>query len=232
MSTIVTLLSLFFLTLALTGWYRHYAISKNILDKPNHRSLHNAPIPRGSGIIFIIVWLIFVTTVAFLKTWVQFSHFFLLVPGVLIVAVIGFWDDCHTLRPKWRFTGQIAAAAIVALVLKTMPLISIEGHQVNFGLFGMILTVACITWSTNLYNFMDGVDGLAGTEALFVYGIGGTLVWYSGGHGLAILAWGLSAVVAGFLVWNWPNAKVFMGDVGSTCLGFSVNGCMNQIYGT
>ncbi|MBL4622818.1 MAG: hypothetical protein JKY89_10505, partial [Immundisolibacteraceae bacterium] len=79
-----------------------------------------------------------------------------------------------------------------------------------------------MVWSTNLFNFMDGTDGIASFEAITIYGVGGAVLWLHGAHQLALLAWIIVASVAGFLVWNWPKAKIFMGDVASSFLGFMV----------
>jgi Fuc2NAc and GlcNAc transferase len=83
-----------------------------------------------------------------------------------------------------------------------------------------VLAVLALVWLTNLYNFMDGIDGLAAGEAVAVAAAGGALLWSSGEAGLASVAWTTGAASAGFLLWNWPPARIFMGDVGSGFLGF------------
>jgi len=85
--------------------------------------------------------------------------------------------------------------------------------------WGSILAGVAIGWSVNLYNFMDGIDGLAALEAIFVFGVGGYLIWHAGGYAFAMLAWVLVVLILGFLVWNFPPAKIFMGDIGSAFLG-------------
>jgi Fuc2NAc and GlcNAc transferase len=93
---------------------------------------------------------------------------------------------------------------------------------IYWGWFGYIFMALALLWSTNLYNFMDGIDGIAAVEALFVFGFGGYFFWCSDGHELANIIWSMAAIVMGFLLWNKPPAKIFMGDVGSTLLGFLV----------
>lgn len=95
----------------------------------------------------------------------------------------------------------------------------------NLGSFSWILwlfTLIGVIWSINLFNFMDGIDGVASLEALFVLGVGGFICWVEGAPELALLAWAMVALVIGFLVWNWPKAEIFMGDVGSYTLGFLI----------
>lgn len=87
---------------------------------------------------------------------------------------------------------------------------------------GGILAILAIVWSTNLFNFMDGTDGIAAMEAIFVLGIGGFFLWNAQAAGMAMITWVLGTSVAGFLIWNKPRAKLFMGDVGSATLGFII----------
>ncbi|HEU0080065.1 MAG TPA: hypothetical protein VFQ76_20630, partial [Longimicrobiaceae bacterium] len=88
------------------------------------------------------------------------------------------------------------------------------------GVGGALLAVVALVWLTNLYNFLDGIDGIAGGEAVAVGGVGGALLWAAGERGLAAVALVAAAAGAGFLVWNWQPARIFMGDVGSGFLGF------------
>ncbi|BAW80869.1 glycosyl transferase family protein [Candidatus Nitrosoglobus terrae] len=143
-------------------------------------------------------------------------------PGAILVAAIGYMDDHHNLSPLVRILVHFMAALITLYFLLHIPpsydsLKVLSSHWLK-GL-GLILL---IVWSINLFNFMDGIDGLAGAEACFIFLIGGGWLWEVGAHHYAYFAWLLVATVAGFLVWNWPPAKIFMGDGGSGFLGFLV----------
>ena len=98
----------------------------------------------------------------------------------------------------------------------------IHGQLMGFGALSVLTAIWAIVWSTNLYNFMDGTDGLAAVEAITVYGVGGFLLWHQAAYPLVVVVGVIVVTVCGFLVWNWPKAKIFMGDCGSTFLGFLI----------
>lgn len=138
-----------------------------------------------------------------------------------MVSGVGWIDDRQSLSAGVR--GSIhTAAAIWALVwLGGLPQLRVGFASIPLGGLGWVLAGFGIVWLTNLYNFMDGIDGLAGMEAVSVGLAAGTLALAAGDHGLAAVSWLLASASAGFLVWNWPPAKIFMGDVSSGLLGFS-----------
>jgi Fuc2NAc and GlcNAc transferase len=147
----------------------------------------------------------------------------LLVGGAL-VAVIGFMDDHADVLPRWRFAVQVVAATVLISALGGMPPVVIGSTVIDLGWSGDVLSGVFLIWLVNLYNFMDGIDGIAGIEALTV-SLGATiLLWLDGDTGLAVLAAVVGAAALGFLIWNWPPAKIFMGDVGSGFLGFIFGG--------
>jgi len=220
-TVLLSIIILFLCSVLFTGCYRRYALSHNIVDIPNERSSHTIFKPRGGGVVFIALWLVYVIFV-YLIGQISLLHAMLFVPSVAMIGIIGYWDDRKNLPARWRLLVQVVAAMIVIILLGDFPIITLANYKFALGVAGSILAVFMIVWSTNLYNFMDGIDGIAGVEALFVYGVGGWLLWFSDGYALAILAWGLAAAVAGFLCWNWPKAKIFMGDVGSAGLGFLI----------
>lgn len=191
------------------------------MDVPNARSSHQMPTPRGGGIVFVALWLI-AALLAWFRGELSFDSALLLLPGVILVAGIGYWDDLYDLSPLWRLLVHVIAALIAvygALIVAAnhsgWEIFSRQG-------FGAACAVFVIVWSINLFNFMDGTDGLAGMEACFVFIAGGWWLWQAGAQNYAFLAWMLVATVAGFLAWNWPPAKIFMGDGGSSFLGFLV----------
>jgi Fuc2NAc and GlcNAc transferase len=205
---ILFLFILFTLSWLLIGCFRIYALKKDLVDKPNHRSSHTITTPRGAGIVFMILWLTAVIT-SYCFGYINIDKLLILLPGSILIGVISYLDDCRGMSAKLRLIIQFAAAII--------SLIALGGY---LGWLGSVLAAIAIIWSVNLYNFMDGIDGIAAVEALFVFGIGGFLIWRAGGQELAVLLWGMGTIVAGFLLWNFPPAKIFMGDSGSALLGF------------
>jgi Fuc2NAc and GlcNAc transferase len=149
----------------------------------------------------------------------------ILATGAFLVSVIGYWDDHKSLSAKSRLLVQIIAAGFTALFGDIAHLHLFSYQAIHLGWMSFPLVLFILVWSTNLFNFMDGLDGLTGTEALYVLGAGGLLFWFKNqpeSAEVAVIIWALAFAVAGFLVWNWPKARVFMGDVGSYCLGFLI----------
>jgi Fuc2NAc and GlcNAc transferase len=143
-------------------------------------------------------------------------------PAVFLITLVGFLDDRYQLRARLRFLAQLIATVYVLAIIGSFGSLDLGSAVINLGLFGYIFTTLALLWSTNLYNFMDGIDALAAVEALFIFGFGGYFIWCAGGIGFAYAIWAVAFIVIGFLVWNRPPAKVFMGDAGSTTIGFLV----------
>lgn len=119
--------------------------------------------------------------------------------------------------------NTISTATLSGLYIPDLHIFSFT--PLTLGSFSWIIwifTLIGVVWSINLFNFMDGIDGLASIEAIFVLGVGGFICWMGGAPELALLAWAMVALLIGFLVWNWPKAEIFMGDVGSYTLGFLI----------
>lgn len=219
---LISSLSLYLIAVACIPLYRNFAFSRGILDVAGHRSSHQGVTPRGGGIVFFILWLLS-TLMGFWYGLYTSSLLLAFIPGTLLAAAVGYWDDYHSLSPKLRLVGQLMAALLFLMALGKMGVLQcFIGTTLNSAWIIGPLVVLAVVWSINLFNFMDGIDGLASLEALFVLGIGGFIFWQSGVPMLALLAWSMVVLVAGFLVWNWPKATVFMGDVGSYCLGFLI----------
>jgi len=143
-----------------------------------------------------------------------------LVGGGLFIAVAGWFDDHFGLTAWLRLLIHFAAAAWALWKLNGMGPLHLGWITWNWGWGGQLVALVGLVWMTNLYNFMDGIDGIAGTEAVCASGLGGLLLAWVDLGGLAAGALALTGASAGFLAWNWPPAKVFMGDVGSGFLGF------------
>jgi len=209
------------LSWTLTRYFLSFALDRGIMDIPNGRSSHVTPKPRAGGISF---FLIFTSAVFILLSLHLLSvrETLALSCGILI-AMIGYWDDRSGLSPVFRIVVHITAAALAVYFLDGLAPIHL-GFAIYLPPAAVAVIAVCsLVWLTNLTNFMDGIDGIASVEAITTAGICGILIVHrSGFNGLAILFCVLAAAVAGFLVWNWPPARIYMGDVGSGFLGFTL----------
>ena len=140
-----------------------------------------------------------------------------------LVALVGFLDDRHSVRPGVRFVVHAAAALWALIWLGGLPPLVFGEHLVELGAAGYLIGVLGIVWVLNLFNFMDGIDGIAATEAVFITCAGAVLGLIAGrASEVPAAAAVLALASAGFLCWNWPPAKVFLGDVGSGYLGYVI----------
>lgn len=203
------------------GRFRVYALTKGLLDNPNARSSHTLATPRGGGLVFVLLWLVAGAGSVLLGVW-SFPQALAFLPGALLLAGVGYWDDHHDLPARWRALVHFGMAGGSVMALGGVDAVGLGVTDLPLGWLGAGLAVFAVVWSINLFNFMDGTDGIAGVEVLFVLGVGGFFLWQAGGAALAIPAWVLAAAVAGFLLWNWPRARIFMGDVGSSVLGLLI----------
>ena len=212
----------FAIAMIATGLMLRYALQRRLIDVPNPRSSHSSPTPRGGGMAIVVAFLGAVLALAFTKH-LDGKIALALAGGGGVIALIGFLDDRRTLSAGARFAVHVAAAALVVAVLGGIP----GPELANWGLHGVWLgatiAVLVLVWTTNLFNFMDGIDGIAGGEAVFIAGAGAWINWRHGGDaGLTVAMLSLGAATSGFLRWNWPPARIFMGDVGSGFVGFSL----------
>lgn len=210
---------------ALTHVLRRYALHKSLLDIPNGRSSHTLPTPRGGGVAIVISYL--VALVWMLWAGLMGRDLFLAMFGAgALIAALGFLDDHGHIAARWRLLGHFFAAAWALSWLGGLPAISVFGMTLDPGLIVNVLTAFYLVWLLNLYNFMDGIDGIASVEAICVC-VGAAIIYAL--SGVATLVWLpilLACAVAGFLFWNFPPAKIFMGDAGSGFLGIML-GCLS-----
>lgn len=204
----------------LTGLLRRYALARSLMDIPNARSSHDKPTPRGGGVAIVVTVLLGLLLLSMTSS--MGVPIVLAVGGAgALVAVVGFLDDHGHIAARWRLLAHFSAAGWALAWLGGLPPLPLPGVTVDLTWFGHVLAAIYLVWMLNLYNFMDGIDGIASIETITVC-LGGILllvlyvpdalmpVWV-----LALLA----AAVAGFLIWNFPPAKIFMGDAGSSFLG-------------
>ena len=209
------------LSLLLTSVLRRYALRRSIMDVPNERSSHSVPTPRGGGVAIVVTFLVCLVLLGYLQVQPYVWLTGLLGSGGL-VAVIGFMDDHGHIAARWRLLGHFVAALWALFWLNGLPAFYILGFSINLGWVGHALAAFYLVWMLNLYNFMDGIDGLASVEAISAcLGMCAIYIFF----GFENLVWTpaiLAMAVAGFLFWNFPPAKIFMGDAGSGFLGITL----------
>ncbi|EKD55047.1 MAG: hypothetical protein ACD_60C00028G0044 [uncultured bacterium] len=209
----------FLFTIFMTWVIRCHALRKAILDIPNERSSHRIPTPRGGGIAIVLSFLISLTGL-YLAGWIDANFTVALIGGGLIIAITGYCDDIYSLKARSRILLHILAAMWALYWLGGFPVLDIGIEKITLPHMGYLLALITIIWCTNFYNFMDGIDGLAGSEGIFVALASGIALSLMGAFHLSIVMYLLTASILGFTVWNWPPAKIFLGDVGSGFLGF------------
>jgi len=191
------------------------------IDVPNERSLHSTPTARMGGIAMVAAFVLSLTSWAFLAAGeVFFAGLVWTVPlFALAMSGLGLWEDLSGLSPLFRFLVQIAcAAAILLLLAMRVPWFRVEGYTLP-PVFWIPLAAFWVVWMLNLYNFMDGIDGLASGEAAVAASFFFLVFARYGESGWAVANLLVAAASMGFLVHNWPPANVFMGDTGSYFLG-------------
>ena len=213
------LLSLLFIFAFISSWFitlmiRKWAISKRLLDKPNTRSSHTRITPLGGGIAVVTCWYAVIFILFFIRPdLIPEKLFYALLPGLLLLF-IGIRDDARQISPWIRLASQAVVAGTSIFFLGGLS-------EVDFGIciwqspiIINLLTFFVFLWFINLFNFYDGIDGNLGSESIAICLMSVLLV---PSNPLLFLI----ACVGGFLVWNWQKAKIFMGDAGSTFLGFN-----------
>ena len=214
------------LAAVLTGFLRRYAVAKSLMDIPSARSSHTVSTPRGGGLSIVIVFLLGLPVVSGMGLLAPEAMWAILGAGAL-VALVGFLDDHGHIPARWRLLTHFIGAAWGLYWLGGLPPLAFSVPTSNLGIQtidlgwpGQILALFYLVWLLNLYNFMDGIDGLASIEAITVC-LGGALLYLLGfetyGYWSAPIL--LTIAVAGFLFWNFPPARIFMGDAGSGFLG-------------
>jgi len=206
-------IALFLLSFILTYFIKEHAIKNSLVAEITERSSHTIPTPHGGGIAIAITWFIGLSTLFFTNE-IDTSLYYALMTGI-IISVVSYFDDLFELSAKVRLITQALVALLGLYFLGGFEKLDLFFFSVENQIITNIFAFIMIVWFINLYNFLDGIDGYAGSEAIFL-GLGGYIL-FGGDHFLVLIA-----AVFGFLIWNWHKAKIFMGDVGSTLLGYNV----------
>jgi UDP-N-acetylmuramyl pentapeptide phosphotransferase/UDP-N-acetylglucosamine-1-phosphate transferase len=194
----------------LTGLATWYAARVGLVDQPGERHSHRHPTPRGggAGLVLAVVAVTSLLAQASLPAW--WLH--CVAPGFVILAVTGWWDDHRSLSVRSRLFVQLAVTVYL--------LVCMASDTPLEGVIPVLTAGVFVLWMTNLYNFMDGSNGMAGLQGVFAGSVLAALFWQAADVPSSLLALLLAAACAGFLPWNTGRARVFMGDVGSLALGF------------
>src|SRR5579862_417503 len=219
MEIILTCLFVFILSTFITYLVRFLAIHKNILDIPNERSSHEIPTPRGGGIAIVICFNLSLIWFAIMGM-ISLNFVCALVGGGILIALIGYYDDIYSVKARTRIIVHLLAALWAVYWIGGFSTLDLGTWKFVLHGKGLFLAVIGIVWCINLYNFMDGIDGLAGSEGLFVASASAVAFWFLHDFNLLLTTCLLAAAIAGFTIWNWPPAKIFLGDVGSGFLGY------------
>lgn len=229
-----------------TEWLSHRDSRVGLLDLPNERSLHEVPTPRTGGLAVIGSLLVGLAAVSLGDAWptneeaggwAGWPISVWIIALTALLATVSFFDDRAGLPIVIRFGVHLAAA--VTLILGPRVVMSqVEVPRlgtVELGWFSVVVSIAFLVWMTNLYNFMDGMDGFAGGMTVLGAGFLASLAWHGGHRVILALSLLLAVAALGFLAHNFPPAKIFMGDVGSVPTGFLIGalillGCRDRLF--
>lgn len=207
-------------TVVLTPVARRYAMWRGLIDQPGPRRSHDRPVARGAGIAAALVFVVAALAGA---PHALAAHVF--AGGALLVVSLGWWDDHRPLPVLARLGGQVAAVAGAMVLLGPVTEVEFAGRVIGGASLAVWIwtpvTAVAMIWVMNLFNFMDGSDGLATTQSLISGVLLTALLALAGAETAAWIAAVCAAVALGFLVWNRPPAAVFLGDSGSLLFGWT-----------
>lgn len=200
-----------FISFILTFLIMRFAIRNKMTVVPNERSLHDLPTPKGGGVAIVFTWYAGIT-ILFLTGIIERNLFLALLSGIFL-ALVSLIDDFRDLKPIIRLAVQFMTAILAFYFLHGLRPLILPQININYNFIVYPIAIIGMVWFINLFNFMDGVDGFASVEAIIICAV------------FFVFTWGMESVlliacITGFLYWNWPKASIFMGDTGSTQLGF------------
>lgn len=219
----VTVLLAFVIACVATYLLAHPAAPFKILDHPNDRSLHTTPVPRTGG---LAIWAGLLAGIVYVAFTYGAGDLGVIVGAALVIGVVSLLDDRLGLPVSVRLAVHIGASVLLLVAGFGLSRLALPGiDAVLPAVLLWALSVLFVVWMTNLYNFMDGIDGLAGGMAVFGFGTFAVLGGIAGNPLFALFSAIVAASAAGFLVFNFPPARIFMGDSGSSVLGFLASAC-------
>lgn len=210
----------FVLAFGFTYFMRSYALKKNIIDNPNERSSHSTPTPRGGGVAIVCSYLLALAVLMYSQQLTVHIGLTIMAAG-FVIALLGFLDDHGHINSMLRLVIHFLVAVAVVISLGGFGSVDVFGG-VQLGFMANVIVVLFLVWLLNLYNFMDGINGIASVEAITVTASMATLYYVLNISLHSDVLWLLGACVSGFLLWNFPKAKIFMGDACSGFLGLTL----------
>lgn len=203
------------ISFALTPVARRYSLHRDLLDRPGPRRSHVGAIPRGGGPALLVALIAG-------ASWIPDPRVLAFVVGGLVIGLLGWWEDHRPLPIRWRLLLQVSVAAAITMWSGPVETVGIGTGALEAPWLWTPLAVVAIVWMVNLFNFMDGSDGLAASQAFVSAALFGVSFVWLGEPVLAGIAWTAAGAALGFLFWNWPRASIFLGDSGSLLLGWSM----------
>jgi len=200
----------------LTPLVRRYAVARGIADSPGPRRSHDRVVPRGGGIAIAVAALGCAAAGA-----ASAGNTVVFICGAVIVVMLGWLDDRKSLPAGRRLLVQAAVGVGAVALIGPVTAISVGEFEIAGTWIWSALAIPALIWLMNLFNFMDGADGLAASQCVISCSVFATIFVVAGEFELAWIAAALAASTTGFLVWNWPPASVFLGDAGSLLLGWA-----------
>ena len=219
MIEIVVLAACFAASALLTRYLISHAEQSQLLDIPNERSSHSIPTPTGGGMAVVVSFIVFLLAAGLVFEVAADEVFILALTGV-VLAIVGYIDDHRHIPAQWRLLIHFCVALLLLFSLDYLPSLPVFGWQWQSGWLLSGISLIALVWLLNLFNFMDGIDGIASVEAVSSLCAAALILWIAGDDYWPAILMALSGSVLGFLVFNWPPAKIFMGDAGSGFLGF------------
>lgn len=210
--------SSFFVSAALTSRFCDPSSRFHLLDHPNERSLHTRPTARTGGIAIFAAALAGLLVTA---AWQHTLSLLWLLAAWTVIVIVSFVDDVRGVSAVDRFLAHLVAAVLLLIAGFPLREFALPGWGWAWPAFiGIPFSLLFVVWMVNLYNFMDGMDGFAGGMAVIGFGFFAVLGWSAGHTAFTGVSLTIAGASAGFLVFNFPPARIFMGDVGSASLGF------------
>lgn len=213
--------AVFLIALPLTGLLRRYALGSLLIDEVGERTSHAQPTPRGGGAAIVIATALGLVAGMWAMD-VGLNLVIALLGGGLMVALVGWVDDHRHVEPAVRLAVHLCSALWLVWWIGPFPFCALISGPTRWAPLDWLATVVAIIWMINLYNFMDGIDSIAAGEVIVVM-LAGTALTRAGDFGslaLCVPPLVLAAAAFGFLPWNLPPARIFLGDIGSGFLGF------------
>lgn len=220
--SILFIIGIFFISVLITEFIRKMAIKKKLIDIPNVRSSHKKPTPRGGGLGIALIF-IFIFTATWHGVIPSTNQLQEALPGItagaVMVSLIGLLDDIRHISAKWRLVVHFMAAIVVLYFIRNYPVLQFYNFPIQLNEYWIPVLAIGLVWMINLFNFMDGIDGLAASEFVFI--LISVLIFHliKGTNENVLFLMLCIACTSGFLLWNWPVARIFLGDVGSGFFG-------------